>query len=162
MVFLKLLFLAIMLLLLLLAAPFVYTFGQVLLLRWIYRHIPSPKVKSFLLGHAKDLIEMEKQGKYYSMLMVDWKKIHGSVFVLFFVNRATVICLEPYIVKMPDDHWQEYYLGSQRVSLLDRLSPRHQIVWVQQQTICNELECRYVCDYNVPFGSPSDLKSTEE
>lgn len=33
------------------------------------------------------------------MLIDKWRKIHGPVYALFFINRATVMCLEPSVVK---------------------------------------------------------------
>ncbi|KAJ8046091.1 Cholesterol 24-hydroxylase [Holothuria leucospilota] len=73
--------------------------GNLLLLRWRYRHLPSPKMKSFLLGHAVEIGEVTKKGGHFSMLIDKWRKIHGPVYALFFINRATVMCLEPSVVK---------------------------------------------------------------
>ncbi|KAJ8046089.1 Cholesterol 24-hydroxylase [Holothuria leucospilota] len=73
--------------------------GNILFLRWKYRHLPCPKMKSFLLGHAVEVGELTKKGGHVSMLVDKWRRIYGSVYVLFFINQVTVMCLEPSVVK---------------------------------------------------------------
>ncbi|KAJ8046082.1 Cholesterol 24-hydroxylase [Holothuria leucospilota] len=77
-----------------------YLLGWVLYIHWKYRHIPSPKIMgNFFMGHITELTEFEKKGRHLSMLFLKWKKEYGTVFVIFTMNRAIVVCLEPSIVK---------------------------------------------------------------
>ncbi|KAJ8046087.1 Cholesterol 24-hydroxylase [Holothuria leucospilota] len=76
-----------------------YILSKIIFVRWKYSHLPTPKMKSFLLGHAMYFEEMYKKGGHISMLFSQWNKTYGPIFVIFAVHRVSVMCMEPSIVK---------------------------------------------------------------
>lgn len=97
--FLRLIFLAGISSFLLVCALCLCFLVKIMYIRWKYSHLPRPKIRSFIWGHAIDIAEVTKQGQHFSVLISNWQKIYGNVFVLHVFDRASVFCLEPSVIR---------------------------------------------------------------
>ncbi|KAL5479553.1 hypothetical protein EMCRGX_G023087 [Ephydatia muelleri] len=67
-------------------------------IRWKYRHIPSPKTRSFILGHLYEISKEKAKSRGdhpIDSLMMKWHSEVGSIFVLYTFVDAIVILLNP-------------------------------------------------------------------
>ncbi|KAL5493789.1 hypothetical protein EMCRGX_G015016 [Ephydatia muelleri] len=75
---------------------------KVLHTRRKYRHLPSPKTSSFILGHLSDIMKEMKKGRGDNPLdglILKWHSEVGGVFVMYNLWNASIMVLNPADVK---------------------------------------------------------------
>ncbi|XP_071832486.1 cholesterol 24-hydroxylase-like [Apostichopus japonicus] len=97
--FLRLLFLAVILVIIVLCSSCLFFLVKILYVRRKYRHLPCPKKRSFIWGHEPEIAEVAREGGHFSMVLVKWQKTYGSVFAMHIFDKASVVCMEPSVVR---------------------------------------------------------------
>ncbi|XP_071832483.1 cholesterol 24-hydroxylase-like isoform X2 [Apostichopus japonicus] len=63
---------------------------KIIYLLWLY---------SFIWGHEPEIAEVAREGGHFSMVLVKWQKTYGSVFAMHIFDKASVVCMEPSVVR---------------------------------------------------------------
>ncbi|XP_072045865.1 cholesterol 24-hydroxylase-like isoform X1 [Amphiura filiformis] len=67
--------------------------------RYPLRHIPSPPISNYILGHITNLGKYSRNGKILGDFALDCAKEYGHIFAVHFLWNSSVICLTPSAVK---------------------------------------------------------------